>query len=232
MALHSISLLALLLGLTLATQPPSKSYRPLLQRIFGMFGEAPSSAAAAYKLGLLTFLGDISKVSQNGIKCSSESRAIIRSLVAKLEATNPTAKPARSAANDGYWRLLYTDFMPAAPSSGKLGPFVGDVFQRISSRESPPTIDNILKISVPPLGGRLRADQRAISDNKWEITFDFVQNEVFGIALPPIKFKTVEKRTWKIVFLDSDLKIIRAYNSAFSEEDVTPFIFVLRREQE
>ena len=59
-----------------------------------------------------------------------------------------------------------------------------------------------------------------------------MQNEVFGLALPPVKFKTLERRTWKIVYLDRDVKVIRAYNSAFREEDVTPFIFVLRREGE
>jgi hypothetical protein len=34
----------------------------------------------------------------------------------------------------GFWRLLYSDFDPPAPSSGKLGPFVGSVYQDLDPK--------------------------------------------------------------------------------------------------
>lgn len=85
---------------------------------------------------------------KNGVKASKEQRLEIAELVKTLEASNPTRRPAYSEKMNGYWRLLYTDFSPAAPSSGQLGPFVGDVFQDLDGKNN--IIKNILKISFPP----------------------------------------------------------------------------------
>ena len=59
----------------------------------------------------------------------------------------------------GYWKLLYTDFDPPAESSGKVGPFVGDVYQALSKSSADKKfegeIKNILQVSLPPVKGSI-----------------------------------------------------------------------------
>jgi hypothetical protein len=79
-------------------------------------GEESTFLASESKQLLIDALQDIS---QNGISTPTEKRAEISSLVESLETFNPTVKPALSPRMNGYWKLLYTDFSPAATSSGK-----------------------------------------------------------------------------------------------------------------
>lgn len=65
---------------------------------------------------------------------------------------------------DGFWRMLHTDF-PPGPSSGKLGPFTGEVFQDLDSEKK--VIKNILRVSFPPIVGALVADQVIVDRNTW-----------------------------------------------------------------
>ena len=168
-----------------------------------------------------------SQCQPNGLPASSTQQDTIRSLVDEIERFNPTANPAYSPLMNGYWRMLYTDFTPAAASSGKLGPFVGDVYQDLDSTQS--TIRNILKIRFPPIDGALIASQRVKDSYTWEIEFDRIENAIFGIPLPVKTFKTQEIRLWQIAFLDNELRILRARRP---ETDSTEsFIFVLVREQ-
>lgn len=61
--------------------------------------------------------------------------------------------------------MLYTDLSPPATSAGKLGPFVGDVFQDLDSAQN--TITNLLKISFPPIKGGLVAKQTILDPQTW-----------------------------------------------------------------
>jgi hypothetical protein len=161
------------------------------------------------------------------LPASPAQQEAIRTLVDEIELVNPTANPAYSPLMNGYWRMLYTDFTPAAASSGKLGPFVGDVYQDLDSTQA--TIRNILKVRFPPIDGALIASQRVKSADTWEIGFDRIENAVFGIPLPTKKFKTQEIRLWQIAFLDGELRILRARRP---ETDSTEsFVFVLVREE-
>jgi hypothetical protein len=82
----------------------------------------------------------LSSLQKNGKDTPSDVRKDIDLTAALLEKNNPTSKPAKSEKMDGFWRMLYTDFAPAAPSSGQLGPFNGDVFQDLDSKNSNKTI--------------------------------------------------------------------------------------------
>lgn len=166
-----------------------------------------------------------SQCQPNGLPASPTQQQAIRSFVDEIELVNPTSNPAYSSLMNGYWKMLYTDFTPAAASSGKLGPFVGDVYQDLDSTQA--TIRNILKIRFPPIDGALVASQRVRDSNTWEIEFDRIENSIFGVPLPVKKFKTQEIRLWQIAFLDNELRILRARRP---EKDSTEsFIFVLVR---
>ena len=101
----------------------------------------------------------------NGLKASAGDREAITNLVEALEKVNPTKRPAYSPLMNGFWRMLYTDLEPAAASSGKLGPFVGDVFQDLDSTNG--IIKNILSIKFPTIKGALVAFQRIKDPDTW-----------------------------------------------------------------
>ncbi len=66
---------------------------------------------------------------------------------------------------EGFWQLVYSDFTPPAPSSGKLGPFVGAVFQDLEPSKQ--QITNLLDISFPPIRGGLVAKQSIKDPQTW-----------------------------------------------------------------
>ncbi|CAM9649833.1 unnamed protein product [Ectocarpus sp. 8 AP-2014] len=78
--------------------------------------------------------------------CATKSEpgreARIEEVAKELNALNPTKDPARSPLLAGRWRMLYSTV--PGPSSGRLGPFVGDVFQDIRPDEK--RIINILEL--------------------------------------------------------------------------------------
>ena len=86
---------------------------------------------------------ELQSVQPNGLNASPTDQQRIADLIAKLETMNPTPTPSRSPLMAGFWRMLYTDMEPA-PSSGKLGPFIGDVFQNLCPDEN--RIYNLLKV--------------------------------------------------------------------------------------
>ena len=50
----------------------------------------------------------------NGLTASVEQQTALKELVNQIELLNPTPNPAYSPLMNGYWRMLYTDFTPAA----------------------------------------------------------------------------------------------------------------------
>ena len=128
--------------------------------------------------------------------------------------------------------MLYTDLTPAAPSSGKLGPFTGDVYQELDPRNG--IIKNLLNIdfSLVKLRGGLVAHQ-SIHDNKtWRVDFKYVFNRalVGGTTLGDSKTTFEpgkESRLWRITYLDDNLRILRARRLEAPENEA--YIFVLER---
>eukprot|EP00600_Ochromonadales_sp_CCMP1393_P016025 CAMPEP_0175037838 /NCGR_PEP_ID=MMETSP0005-20121125/24591_1 /TAXON_ID=420556 /ORGANISM="Ochromonas sp., Strain CCMP1393" /LENGTH=276 /DNA_ID=CAMNT_0016299239 /DNA_START=3 /DNA_END=833 /DNA_ORIENTATION=- len=169
----------------------------------------------------------VGKCQPNGLNASPALRDEINSVVSTLVASNPTRNPAYSPAMNGFWKMLYSDIGQAgAASSGKLGPFVGDVYQDLDSVSG--EIKNILSVSFPPIKGALVARQSVYDSNTWAIEFDRVVNEIAGVRLPTKKFEPGSQiRLWEIVYLDQDLRILNARNIINDSES---FLFVLSRE--
>eukprot|EP00976_Prorocentrum_cordatum_P087401 1186885-Prorocentrum_minimum.AAC.4 len=92
---------------------------------------------------------ELQKVAPNGLSATPDDKRRIAEIVTDIEQSNPTIAPAHSTLMPGFWRMLYTDMEPA-PSSGKLGPFIGDVFQDLRPENS--LILNLLKVLAFRLG--------------------------------------------------------------------------------
>jgi PAP_fibrillin len=125
---------------------------------------APKSESAIKTLKSLIYEATAA-CQPNGLQATQSQRTRISDLVSQIEQLNPTARPAYSPLMNGFWRMLYTDFSPPAASAGKLGPFVGDVFQDLDSTNS--VIRNVLRISLPPIRGQLTATQRIRDPKTW-----------------------------------------------------------------
>jgi PAP_fibrillin len=147
------------------------------------------------------------KAKPNGINASKSLRMEITKVVEEIERKNPTRLPALSPLVKGLWRMCYTDFEPAAASSGKLGPFIGDVFQDLTvvsiSQNKVGEIKNILKIKFPVIEGALVAKQSIRNANTWQIEFEEVRNSIFGFQLPvktfPQETSKKEIRLWEVI---------------------------------
>ena len=55
-----------------------------------------------------------SRCQPNGLSATLEQQSALKGLVNEIERLNPTPNPAYSPLMNGYWRMLYTDFTPAA----------------------------------------------------------------------------------------------------------------------
>lgn len=99
-------------------------------------GASPNLKNVLYK--------ELEKVSPNGLTATPDDQRKIAEMVTAVERENPTSAPAHSPLMAGFWRMLYTDMEPA-PSSGKLGPFVGEVYQDL--RPTDGLIVNLLKVN-------------------------------------------------------------------------------------
>lgn len=180
-------------------------------------------------LDLKRSLSDVvSKTQPNGINAAPDQRKEVNMIVKQLEKVNPTNSPAKSPLMNGFWRMTYTDFMPAAPSSGQLGPFIGDVYQDLDNDAG--IIKNILDIKFPPLVGALIAKQRVKDKATWEIEFDRVGNKIGGfLSLPTKKFIPGDQiRLWEITYLDQNTRIMRARRPESLRAD--SFLFILEKE--
>ena len=64
---------------------------------------------------LKTNIYDITSQCQpNGLTATVEQQTALKEFVNQIELLNPTLNPAYSPLMNGYWRMLYTDFTPAA----------------------------------------------------------------------------------------------------------------------
>ena len=113
--------------------------------------ESDTSSAAS----LLDELeGWIEQAPKNGISTPPEIESKIVEICQQLESLHArlSAKQQPSPSQyvddfiNGFWKLRWTNYSPAGPSSGKIGPFVGDVYQdlklesnEITVGEKPPT---------------------------------------------------------------------------------------------
>lgn len=186
----------------------------------------------------------IDQAPANGINTPPDLEAKILSLCQELENCNPTSKPARdSQAMNGFWKMLWTNFAPAAPSSGQLGPLVGTVYQDLNfdydTDGTTNTINggvakNILKIDFPPIAGALVAAPSLVDDSTVAIAFEKVGNKLAGVLPlgPTINFEpNQEIRLWEHVYLDDTYRIFYARRRE-EEEGIRGFLYVMTRADE
>jgi len=187
------------------------------------------SSGGPRELALMSLLAECNATQPNGLGATASQRSNIRSLVSTLESFNPTPRPAlRSDLQEGVWRLLYTDLAPPAASSGKLGPFIGSVMQKLEPSRS--RIENILDIDSVGIRGVLTAKQSVLDDSTWQIVFDRLKITIFGMTIFDRAFPRKEIRNWRCVFLTESIRIIRAKRAESDDAGDEGFIFVLLKE--
>lgn len=175
-----------------------------------------------------SLLEKVSKCGANGNKASDSQRTEIAELVQSLEKLSKTPQTAKSKLLEcSSWKLAYTDFDPPAPSSGRLGPFTGAVYQYLDPKGG--QIKNLLKISLPGVAiyGGLVARASIVSKDTWKIDFDYVTNaaDIFGFKLGGSrKYFDKEIRLWKMTYLDDELRILRAKKE--DSDDGESFVFI------
>jgi hypothetical protein len=126
--------------------------------------------------------------------------------------------------------MLWTNFSPVAPSSGKLGPFVGDVYQDVNFSGK---ARNILRIDFPPIAGELVASPSVVNDSTMAITFESVGNKLAGVLPlgPKIQFEpNKEVRLWEHIYLDDKIRILYARRK--EETASRGFLYVMQRADE
>mmetsp|Transcript_12205 Transcript_12205/g.35060 ORF Transcript_12205/g.35060 Transcript_12205/m.35060 type:complete len:232 (+) Transcript_12205:160-855(+) len=173
----------------------------------------------------------IQQAPKNGIDTPPELEAEIVDLCERLEKCNPTPRPVRNVEKmNGFWRMLWTNFRPVAPSSGKLGPFVGDVYQDVDFSGK---ARNILSIDFPPIKGELVAEPAVLNDSTMAITFETVGNKLAGVLPlgPKINFEpNKEVRLWEHVYLDDKYRIL--YARRREDTATRGFLYVMERADE
>lgn len=195
------------------------------------FAPPSSEPKASPQIMLQELEALINQAPKNGIETPLDIEVQIRDICQDLESVNPTKAPVKqSELMNGFWKMRWTNFSPSAPSSGKLGPFVGDVFQDVNIGGSNSKAKNILRIDFPPICGELVANADVVSDSTVAITFETVGNKLAGILPlgPKIEFETgKEVRLWEHIYLDDDYRILYARRQ--DEEVDRGFLYVMRR---
>jgi len=206
-----------------ATESVNTVPRAPFLNIFG-FEKKNSGAKAQQAEVLKEQLRALCKKTNNGVDAPAEQVKQIENVAEELNQLNPTKNPAKSRLLQGKWRLLYSNV--PGPSSGKLGPFMADVYQQIDIDAR--RIYNILELGPDwALRGALEADSEILNNNTWRITFDFVYNKLAGNEIQRKTFENVEKRLWKMTYLDDNFRVL--YGSQESKKDENQFIFVMER---
>jgi hypothetical protein len=192
-------------GLTAASRPAGVSasagsrvgMRPLLrkgrgtpvQMFWNPFDQGPSAdekrVAAKESIRELIKTGP-----KNGYGAPDSFKEKVSEACIDLIKLNPTKGQASSPLLDGDWELLYTS-TPGA-SAGKLGPFIGDVEQRIDLNAR--NYDNVVKVGGGAVEAVLSARWEVPKDGKgntWLVLFNDIKISVLGLPLVNKKFDQV-----------------------------------------
>jgi hypothetical protein len=159
---------------------------------------------------------------KNGVGATPEQRAAIEGKLSELIALNPTQEPAVSLLRppyrffDGTYSLLYTN--TTGGSSGKLGPFVGDVTQTFEGMRDNDQMGFSRRgifsnaAQFGPLRTSLRARCESRGDTKLNIVFEELSIFVFGVRVSNKPFEQGGKGTrgsWDLKYIDEDLRVLR-----------------------
>lgn len=145
----------------------------------------------------------------NGVKATPVVQNEIKLLTEQLAEGHqlPTGKTFENLMG-GQWSLAYTTNREF--SSGKVGPFVGKVIQRIDTRRV--QYSNSLSLFGGLFIGELRGTWRSESPSTWRIIFQEVELKVLGLSAQK-KSMLGQEGLWRTIFLDEDMRIFYAKNA-------------------
>ena len=143
---------------------------------------------------------------KNGVEAGARTLATVEAIVAELESRGDLD---RFPPLDGSHELVFTTTTGA--SSGKLGPFVGDVTQTFIDERR---FENA--VAIGPLRVALTARREPLDQRTYRVTFEEMGFSLFGVDL--MKRPISGGGTWKLRYVDEDIRIMD-----------TPSLFVLAR---
>ena len=179
------------------------------------FNSLSSSSSTAKRDELKAQIRTLAANTNNGINASKSTQNQIMEYVQQLEKLNPTKRNNLTSNSklDGSWNLVYTT--NGGSSAGKLGPFVGDVEQRIllSKVSTDSSVDDGYYINYVRLGGNLiegalAANWDVLSGDTWQVNFQSLQFKIFGIKVLDTELKA--QGIWRKTYLDGDFRILYA----------------------
>lgn len=168
-------------------------------------GSSSKVSSREQAIALKSSIKKLSQGTNNGISASPDVKLKINDCVKQLEKINPTKALTSDSALDGTWRLVYTS--NEGSSAGKLGPFVGDVEQKINLNDG--IYYNSVTLGPKLVRGTLSATWDVKNTKLWTVKFQDITFELFGI-------KVLQKSlggtvgTWRMSYLDEDMRILYA----------------------
>lgn len=139
---------------------------------------------------------------KKGFDLSEAELERVLGLVKELQAVNPTQNPAATDLSGTQWKCIFTT--SKGPSSGKIGPWIGE-----NDQEFPATEDGkyINTLALGPLQGYIKAGYRRAEGDV--IRVEFIEQE---FSLGPLKTKkefepNAMVGTWRMVYQDEDLRM-------------------------
>jgi PAP_fibrillin len=233
------------------SMPAISGRRTTSKTTWSYLSSASSDGDGTGKERLLSTLNEcLAKAPKNGIDTPLDVAIQIKTICESLEAITPNPTPTRNTELlNGFWYMLWTNYSPAGPSSGKLGPFVGDVYQELQLEDDDATsiARNIFRLDFPiPIMGALSAVPSIHDDTTVAIAFEKVGTKLAGSLPfgPNIEFeKNKEIRLWDHIYVDEEYRILYAKNASVKDEDQSAsvtrsqsnsrgFLYVMRRADE
>ena len=140
----------------------------------------------------------------NGTSASEDTKAAFLDAVSKLEKLNPEPEIATSEGMTGNWKLLYTT--NTGNSAGKLGPFVGDVFQNVVYSSG--KYENIVRLGPGIVEACLGADWDVLGPCKWQVNFRYIRFSLFGNVVSEKEVSNCG--VWRMTYLDDSMRVLWA----------------------
>mmetsp|Transcript_30032 Transcript_30032/g.115303 ORF Transcript_30032/g.115303 Transcript_30032/m.115303 type:complete len:215 (-) Transcript_30032:407-1051(-) len=186
-------------------------------------GTEKIDAAASLKNELLNVC---ERTRGNGTVETEETKNSIAKIAAELDEAWSVqgVNPATDGVGmiDGSWYLQYTSTVN--PSSGKLGPFVGRVLQKIDLENH--RFENMCLLG--PLKFNLEATWKVLDDNNFNVLFLTKEISLFGISVQKSPFPEGSGGFWRMGYTDEDVRVL--WTKRFPR-DKTESLFVLRKER-
>jgi len=171
----------------------------------------PNPATAQLKQKLYS----LCEGTRNGVDADDQTRSKIKRVVEELEAMQPSENfvPTELPLQSSRHKLIYCE--STGGSSGKIGPFVGDVEQLFADDNT----NFINAVTLGPFRISLAAERKVLDDQRIKVKFREITATAFGIEL--LKKPSKGAGVWVQRFVDEELRIMD-----------TPSLFIIRREDD